>query len=173
MIAGEHILVRKRTSTDQVHMPIQAKAHSLDTAEGDVSILVRLFTQIADRWRLSVEERCILLGGIARSTHYEWTHERPPRTLLLDQRHRIGHVLGIDVATQAFYGLASANAASHITRPHTAPNGEGTALSVMLTGLPGLAAVRQHMEALCGGSPVGAALLSAQSSGQAPISRSA
>jgi hypothetical protein len=70
----------------------------------------------------------------------------------VDQRERIAHVIGIDVATQAFYGLNSANAASHIRRPHTAPNGEGTALDVMLTGLPGLAEVRRHIEALGGGS---------------------
>lgn len=121
-------------------------------AEGDAAALVRLFTRVADRWQLDIEERLTLLGGIARSTHWEWTHERPPRALTVDQRERIAHVIGIDVATQAFYGLNSANAASHIRRPHTAPNGEGTALDVMLTGLPGLAEVRRHIEALGGGS---------------------
>lgn len=127
-------------------------------AEGDVAALIRLFTLIADRWHLKVGERLNLLGGIARSTHWEWTSENPPRALTVDQTERIAHVIGIDVATQAFYGVGSANAASHIRRPHTAPNGEGTALEVMLTGLPGLASVRRHIEALGGGSAVASML---------------
>lgn len=138
-----------------------AKRQSFLTArsdEGEAAALVRLFTQIADRWGLSVEERLHLLGGIGRTTHWEWANERPPRTLTVDQRERIAHVIGIDVATQAFYGVNSPNASSHVRRPHTAPNGEGTALGVMLTGLPGLAAVRWHMEALGGGSAVASLL---------------
>lgn len=67
-------------------------------------------------------------------------------------------VLIVDVAAQAFYGPNSPNSATHIRRPHTAPNGEGTALSVMLTGLPGLATVRRHLEALGGGSAAAALL---------------
>ena len=125
---------------------------------GDAGTLIRLFTRVADRWALGTEERLTLLGGIGRTTHYQWTHEQPPRTLSPDQRERIAHVIGIDVATQAFYGVGSPNAATHVRRPHTAPNGEGTALSVMLTGLPGLAEVRRHVEALGGGS-VAASLL--------------
>jgi hypothetical protein len=127
-------------------------------AEGDARALIGLFTRIADRWGLSVEERMTLLGGVGRTTLYQWTHEQPPRALSFDQVERIAHVIGIDVATQAFYGPGSPNATTHIWRPHTAPNGEGTALSVMLTGLPGLAAVRRHLEALGGGSTVAALL---------------
>lgn len=127
-------------------------------AEGDARRLIGLFTRIADRWKLNIEERMALLGGIGRTTHYQWTHEQPPRTLSVDQAERIAHVIGIDVAAQAFYGLNSPNAATHIRRPHTAPNGEGTALSVMLTGLPGLTAVRRHMESLGGGSTAAALL---------------
>lgn len=127
-------------------------------AEGDARALIGLFTRIADRWGLSLDERMTLLGGIGRTTLYQWTHEQPPRTLSVDQVERIAHVIGIDVATQTFYGLGSPNAATHIRRLHTAPNGEGTALSVMLTGLPGLAAVRRHLEALGGGSAVAALL---------------
>ena len=121
-------------------------------AEEDVRALIGLFTRVADRWGLSVEERLTLLGSIGRTTHYQWTHEQPPRALSADQVERIAHVIGIDVATQAFYGLSSPNAATHVRRPYTAPNGEGTALSVMLTGLPGLAEVRRHLEVLGGGS---------------------
>ena len=136
-----------------LHPPLPARF-----VEGDARRLIGLFTRIADRWGLTVEERLTLLGGIGRTTHYQWTHEQPPRTLSVDQTERIAHLIGIDVATQAFYGLNSPNAATHVRRPHTAPNGEGTALSVMLTGLPGLAAVRRHVEMLGGGSTVAASL---------------
>lgn len=136
-----------RTRTD-IHEPITSD---------EAQVLVALFTQIADRWELSVEERCQLLGGISRTTHWEWTNHGPPRRFSTDQHDRIAHVIGIDVALHAFYGFGE-NARTHIRRPHTAPNGEGTALSVMLSGLPGLATVRQHIEALAGGSPVAALL---------------
>jgi uncharacterized protein (DUF2384 family) len=122
--------------------------------EDDTPVLLELFREIADRWELPVEARLALLGGISRTTHYEWTRKAPPRSLTPDQRDRIAHVIGIDVATQAFYGPGSENARTHIHRPHTAPNGEGTALAVMMSGLPGLAAVRQHLELLGGGSVV-------------------
>jgi hypothetical protein len=138
-------------------MPTTPKRLRREAAEGDVdsAALIRIFTGIGDRWGLDVAERCALLGGIGRTTHYHWTHEKPPTQLTIDQRHRIAHVIGIDVATQAFYGMGSRNAATHIRRPGTAPNGEGCALEVMLSGLPGLAAVRQHLEWLSGGSVAG------------------
>lgn len=137
-------------------MPRLRPKSPLRSAEGDVPALIGLFTQIADRWKLSIEERTELLGRIGRTTHYEWTREKPPEELSVDQRERIAHIIGIDVATQAFYGFDSPNAATHIRRPGTAPNGEGTALELMLTGIPGLRDVRRHVEALGGGSVVAA-----------------
>ena len=122
------------------------------TDEGDSAGLISLFTQVADWWELTVDERLTLLGGISRTTHFEWTHERPPRSLSIDQRQRIAHVVGIDVATHQFFGVRSENARTYVRRPRTAPDGEHTALQVMLTGLPGLASVRHHLEVLCGGS---------------------
>jgi len=121
-------------------------------AERDAGALVRLFALVADRWMLTIEERCALLGGIAHSTYWRWTHAHTPRTLTVDQRERITHIIGIDVATQAYYGVNTENAATHVRRSHTAPNGDGTALDVMLTGLPRIADVRRHIEALGGGS---------------------
>jgi uncharacterized protein (DUF2384 family) len=124
-------------------------------SDADPAALIRIFSGIAERWGLNVQEQCALLGDVSRSTHHNWTHGRPPERFTTDQLHRIAHVVGVDVAAQAFYGVGSENAATHVRRPRTAPNGEGTALAVMLTGLPGLAAVRQHLELLAGGSVVG------------------
>jgi|GEM_PF-205078 len=135
-----------------VEIPFVGLHHLLENkrAAHDDAALARIFGQIADRWMLTTDERRNLLGGIARSTHGKWTHENPLRTLTFDQRERIAHIIGIDVATQAFYGVNSENAVTHVRRPHTAPNGGGTALAVMLTGLAGLADVRRHIEALAG-----------------------
>lgn len=98
-----------------------------------------------------MEERLDLLGGISRTTHYEWTHEHPPRRFSVDQRDRIAHVVGIDVATHHFFGVRSENVRTFVRRPHRSLDGERTALETMLTGLPGLASVRLHLEGLCGG----------------------
>ncbi|MEO7359908.1 MAG: hypothetical protein ABI120_06245 [Gemmatimonadaceae bacterium] len=120
----------------------------------DARGLMALFTSVADRWQLSVEERCTLLGDVARSTHYEWTGKNPPKTLTTDQRTRIALLVAIDLQLHAFYGLHSANARTHIRRPGTAPSGHGTALAVMLAGpgYIGIEKVREHVDGLNGGS---------------------
>lgn len=123
-------------------------------APGTAGELIGLFTIIADRWELSTAERCRLLGDIGRTTLWEWTRGQAPRALSFDTRERIAHCVGIDVALARFYGAGSPLAVSHLRRPHTAPDGHGTALDVMLGGLPGLAAVRRHVEGLGGGALV-------------------
>lgn len=123
-------------------------ADTHDPGTGDGQSLVEIFFMIARRWDLDVAEQQALLGGLNRPTLEQWMHGRAPHSLSLEVHDRIAHIIGIDVATQAFYGLHSPNAASHIRRPCTAPSGEGTALEVMLTGLPGLASVRRHVEQL-------------------------
>ncbi len=137
------------------HIPARPRTRPV---EADAAPLLDIFSRIADRWSLSLEEQLRLLGGVGRTTLWQWTHEQPPRSLSSDQRERVAHLIGIDVATHAFYGVGSANAATHIRRPRTAPNGDGTALDVMLSGMEGLAAVRRHVEALGGGSVVAAQL---------------
>ena len=121
---------------------------------GEAAALVALFTTVADRWELSTAERCTLLGDIGRTTLWEWTRGQAPRLLSFDTRERIAHCVGIDVALARFYGVGSPLAVSHLRRPRTAPDGEHAALDVMLGGLPGLAAVRRHVEALGGGALV-------------------
>ncbi|MEO7361348.1 MAG: hypothetical protein ABI120_13535 [Gemmatimonadaceae bacterium] len=122
--------------------------------DNDARGLMALFTGVADRWQLSVEERCTLLGDVARSTHYEWTGKNPPKTLTTDQRTRIALLVAIDLQLHAFYGLHSANARTHVRRTGTAPSGHGTALAVMLAGpgYIGIEKVREHVEGLNGGS---------------------
>ena len=125
-------------------------------ADLDAPGLMGLFTAVADRWSLGVDERCALLGDVARSTHYEWTGKHPPRTLTTDQRTRIALLVAIDLGLHAFYGLHTENARTHVRRPHTAPGGEGPALQYMLAGpgYIGIEKVREHVDGLNGGSVI-------------------
>lgn len=122
------------------------------TDEGDESksvALIAMFTQIGDRWGLSPEERATLLD-ISVDALRQWQAGHIPAVLPPDQRERIAHVIGIDVGTHVFYGLLSPNAASHVRRLHTSPDGNSTALEVMLTGgTAGIAAVRWHLWQMC------------------------
>lgn len=54
---------------------------------------VRLFLKLADLWQLSVDQRRILLGGIARQTYHNWQNGRVG-TLSRDQLERISLLLG-------------------------------------------------------------------------------
>lgn len=137
-------------------MARQNPAPQTAAADLDAPSLMGLFTAVADRWSLGVDERCALLGDVARSTHYEWTGKHPPRTLTTDQRTRIALLVAIDLGLHAFYGLHTENARTHVRRPHTAPGGEGTALQYMLAGpgYIGIEKVREHVDGLNGGSVI-------------------
>ncbi len=123
----------------------------ISAVETDAAPLLNIFTRIADRRPLSLEEQLRLLVGVGLTTLWQWTHQQPPRSSLSsDQRERMAHLIGIDVATHAFYGVGSAIAATHIRRPRTAPNGDGTALDVMLSGMEGLSDDLQTAQAEVG-----------------------
>lgn len=125
-----------------------------NASDDDAASLTALFTAVADRWQLTVEERCALLGDVSRATHDEWTGKHPPGSLTPDQRARIAMLVAIDLGLHAWYGLHSENAHTHVRRPNTAPSGDGTALEVMLAGPGnlGMAKVREHVEALISGT---------------------
>lgn len=54
----------------------------------------RAFLGVADKLRLSVQDRCRLLGGLRPSTYHSWKSAGAP-TLAVDQLERISLVLGI------------------------------------------------------------------------------
>jgi len=96
------------------HIPARPRTRAV---EPDAAPLLDIFTRIADRWSLSLEEQLRLLVSVGRTTLWQWTHEQPPRSLSSDQRERMAHLIGIDVATHAFYGVGSAIAAIDNRRP--------------------------------------------------------
>jgi Protein of unknown function (DUF2384) len=55
---------------------------------------VRLFLKLAERWGLSVEERCRLLGDISKPTYHNWQNGKVG-TLGRDQMERISLLLGL------------------------------------------------------------------------------
>ena len=55
---------------------------------------MRLFLALAESWRLTVDQRCILLGAISRPTYHNWRKGKIG-ALSRDQLERISLLLGI------------------------------------------------------------------------------
>jgi Protein of unknown function (DUF2384) len=55
---------------------------------------VRLFLNLAERWRLSVDQRCRLLGDISKPTYHNWQNGKVG-VLSRDQMERISLLLGL------------------------------------------------------------------------------
>ena len=69
---------------------------------------VRLFLALADSWRLTVDQRCVLLGAISRPTYHNWRKGKVG-ALSRDQLERISLLLGIhEGLRQLFADEASA-----------------------------------------------------------------
>ena len=75
------------------------EAAAPDVADSDIrkhlsASAIRLFLALADKWRLTVDQRRTLLGGIARPTYHNWKGGKVG-TLTRDQLERISLLLGI------------------------------------------------------------------------------
>jgi hypothetical protein len=114
---------------------------------------LRLFLQVADRWRLSTKERAVALR-VPASTLYRWLHRSVPATLPPDASERIGHLLAIDLAAQACYGPGTALANDAVRRPGTAPDNVHPAWPLCCDTTAALVAVRHGFEARAGGAPI-------------------
>src|SRR5258707_13110218 len=55
---------------------------------------IRLFMRLSDLWRLTVDQRRVLLGDISRPTYHNW-HNGKVGALTHDQLERISLLLGI------------------------------------------------------------------------------
>ena len=110
----------------------------------------KAFLRIAETWKLSVEERCILLGALPRATYYKWTKGQMG-VLSRDVLERIGIVLGIHKGLQLFFADETAR-----MRWFKAKNSDyafrgASPLGRMLNGgVMDLYAVRQYIDALRG-----------------------
>lgn len=147
-VSRDHLARRETESQAETlpsHRDLLQRSSSDETQD-----LFAVFSAVADRWRLNADERCALMGDVARSSLEQWASSGAPSAFSTDQRVRIALLVSIDINLHAFYGLQAENAVTHVRRPHTDPDGDGTALEAMLAGpgYLGIARVLAHIEAL-------------------------
>lgn len=118
-----------------------------------VETAIGAFFNLAGSWRLSEDERCRLLGGIAKSTLYTW-HGAPHRTLNADTLTRISLLLGIHVAlVRLFPNAPEGRMAERIRQPLQLPLTMGRSIldHLLRGGIPAMADARRFFEAEAGG----------------------
>jgi hypothetical protein len=108
---------------------------------------LRAFSNIAERWGLSIADQLKLLGIASRSTYFKWRREQAPR-LPQDTLERLSYLLGIYKALQILLPDASA-ADTWVRKPNAAAPFSGrSALDRMLSGqVADLYVVRQYLDA--------------------------
>jgi Protein of unknown function (DUF2384) len=120
---------------------------------------LRTFLAIADLWRLTEEERHLLLGYPARSTFRHWTkqaREHGELTLGVDVLMRISAVLGIHQALGALYANEH-DGVAWLRAPHDAIVFGGRPPLALVTGgtQDGILMVRRFLDAARGGLYIG------------------
>ncbi|MGF7161161.1 hypothetical protein FHS85_002796 [Rhodoligotrophos appendicifer] len=108
---------------------------------------VRLFLRLADVWQLPVNDRLILLGGIARQTYHNWQGGKAS-ALSRDQLERISLILGIHKGLKLVF-VEDAGAMRWLKSANRdMPFGGRSPLAHMLNGaMDDLYAVRRYLDA--------------------------
>ncbi len=131
-------------------MVTQAHVYS-ERDEKDMSTAgLKAFFHLADKWDLSVEQRCILLG-CKESTYYKWKRN-PDIKIDRDKLERISYLLGIHKSLRILF-TDPRSIYGWIKKPNDAPlfNGQ-SALDRMLSGrVADLYEVRKYLDAERGG----------------------
>jgi len=106
--------------------------------------------RLAEKWSLSTERICSLLGGISQSTWYAWKNS-PPAELNIDQLTRVSYLLGIYTALHSLFREPLAD--EWVSRPNTNELFSGAApVEVMINGgIVALAQVRAYLDGSRGG----------------------
>jgi hypothetical protein len=129
---------------------------TLEGAAADTALVetaIRAFFNLADAWRLTEEERCRLLGGIAKSTLYAW-QRAPRRVVAVDTLTRISLLLGVHVAlVRLFPNAPDGRMADRVREPLPFPLTGGRSMleHVLRGGIPAMADTRRFLEAESGG----------------------
>lgn len=110
-------------------------------------VAVKLFLRLADVWKLAVDQRLTLLGGISRPTYYNWQKGKGG-PLSRDQLERISLTLGIHKGLKLLFA-DEASAERWFTSPNTdVPFGGRSPLERMTRGgIDDLYAVRRYIDA--------------------------
>ena len=116
---------------------------------------LRTFLAIADLWRLTEQQRRLVLGFPSRSTYHNWcriAREHGSITLDVDTLTRLSAVLGIHQALGVLFA-GEAQAREWLRGPHEAmPFGGHPPLDLVTGGtLDGLLLVRRFLDAARGG----------------------
>lgn len=85
-----------------------ASLHNPKVRETMSGSAIRLFLKLADLWDLSVDHRCVLLGGISRQTYHNWQNGKV-RVLSRDQLERVSLLLGVHKALKLIFTDAAAS----------------------------------------------------------------
>lgn len=132
-------------------MPAKARPAIVINRKSLSGPALRTFFNIAELWKLSVDDQMILLGVTARSTFFKWKKD-PNIGLPIDTLERISYIAGIYKALQIL--LPNEKAADEwVKRPNEAKAFAGqSALDRMLSGqVADLFVVRQYLDAQRGG----------------------
>ena len=108
---------------------------------------IRLFMRLSDRWRLSVDQRRVLLGDISRPTYHNWQNGKVG-ALARDQLERISLLLGIHKGLKLLFA-DEASATRWFTSPNRdLPFGGVSPLERILGGsIDDLYTVRRYIDA--------------------------
>lgn len=108
---------------------------------------LRTFFNIAEAWKLTVEQQRELLGTIPNSTFFKWKKDADSVSLPKDTLERISYILGIFKSLQILLPRPE-QADAWVKRPNDAPLfGGKSALERMLSGnVSDLFVVRQYLD---------------------------
>jgi Antitoxin Xre/MbcA/ParS C-terminal toxin-binding domain/Antitoxin Xre-like helix-turn-helix domain len=116
---------------------------------------LRTFLNVANEWKLTEEQRLLVLGSPARSTFHDWVRKvrrGEEITLSVDVLTRISAVLGIYKALRIIFSRPE-DASTWLRSPNRGPVfGGQSPLALIACGMQdGLTAVRRHLDAWRGG----------------------
>jgi len=112
---------------------------------------LRTFLNIADRWRLSPDQRRALLGKLPESTYYKYAKTPEAARLSYDTLERISHLVGIFKAINILLPRPEqADGWVHRANSNSLFKGR-SALEYMLSGrFEDIVTVRRHLDAARG-----------------------
>ncbi len=111
---------------------------------------VKAMARLAERWRVTVPEIGLLLGGLSDSSWHSW-QRTTPSALTTDQLTRVSLLLGIYTALHVLHPGQLAD--EWVQRPNSNPQFAGrTPLQAMLSGgIPAMLEVRALLDGRRGG----------------------
>jgi hypothetical protein len=112
---------------------------------------ISLFIGIACRWSLKDSDALGLLGAVTPATLLEWKSENQGRTLGQEMLTRISYIVDIFKALNICHGQELADTWVKLPNQNPIFAGETPVGYMIRNGQPGLAIVRQLLEARCQG----------------------